>query len=143
MDVLIKQAADLRDKGINPVKPSQSGLEQILLFFLQLLKPIKRRADGPLELAQIAAGLLLGGIENFRKTVNFHLLIDPVFIQCIFQIIHNIRIRFLFQYRFLIIRFKRLANIFGGVDKIQDKGILFSTHGAVQPGKGLDSFHAG
>ena len=51
VDVLIKQAADLRDKGINPVKPGQSGLEQILLFFLQRLKPIKRRADGSLELA--------------------------------------------------------------------------------------------
>ena len=48
-----------------------------MLFFLQYLETIQRRADGALELAQIAAGLLLGGIENVCKSINLHLLIYP------------------------------------------------------------------
>ena len=80
VDVLIKQAANLGDEGIDSIEPGQSGLEKILLFLLQCLKAIQRRADGSLELAQIAAGLLLGGIENLRKPVNLYMLIHPVLV---------------------------------------------------------------
>ena len=143
MDFLIKQAANLRDKGIDAIEPSQCGLEQILFFFLERLKPIQCRSDGALELAQIATGLLFGSIENLRKPINFHLLIHPVLVQGILQVIHHIRISLLFQNRLLVVGLKGFSDVLGGVDEVQDKGILFAPHGAVQPGQGLDGLHAG
>ena len=70
-------------------------------------------------------------------------MIDPVLVQSVFQVIHHIGVCFLFQYRFLIIGFKRLSNIFGGVDEVQNKSVLLAPHSAVQAGKGLDGLHAG
>ena len=143
MDVLIKQAADLRDKCVNAVKSGQSGLEKILLFLHQRLKPIQRRADRSLELTQIAAGLLFGGIEDLRKPVDLHLLIYPVLVQGVLQVIHHIGVCLLLQNCLLVVRLKSFADVLGGVDEVQDKGILFAPHGAVQPGQGLDGLHAG
>ena len=143
VDLLIKQAADLRDEGIDAVKTGQSGLEEILFFLLQCLKAIQRRTDGSLKFTQIAAGLLLGGIENLRKPVNFHLLIYPVLVQGVLQVVHHIGVGLFLQNSLLIVGLKGFSDILGGVNEVQDKGILFAPHGAVQPGKGLDSLHAG
>ena len=99
-----------------------------MLFLLQGLKAIQRRTDGSLELTQIAAGLLFGGIEDLRKPVNLYLLIQGVL-----QVVHHIGVGLLLQHRLLVVRFKGFSDVLSGVDEVQDKSILFAPHGAVQP----------
>src|SRR5699024_5242913 len=127
----VKQTAYLRDKSIDAVESRQCGLEKFLLFFLQSLKTIQSWTDRSLKLAQVTLSLFLISIENFREAVNLQLLINAKLVQGIFQVIDNVGVCLLFQDRFFIIRLKRLANVFRGIDEVQDECIYLPPHRTV------------